>query len=98
MTQLKAQYSPSFERDIKRLRKKHIDEQPLEHVIDLIIENSTASLAVLRQRHNMHTLSGSWSGSFECHICNAGDWLLIWRTFEDIALLQRTGTHDELFR
>ena len=98
MSQLQAQYSASFERDVKRLRKKHINELPLEQVIDLIVENSDDSLAALRQRHNMHTLYGSWAGSFECHVCNAGDWLLIWRVFDGIALLQRTGTHDELFR
>ena len=46
----------------------------------------------------MHTLRGEWAGSSECHVCNAGDWLLIWRTFGNVALMQRTGTHDELFR
>ena len=46
----------------------------------------------------MHTLSGKWSGSNECHVCNAGDWLLVWSVKGDLAVMQRTGTHDELFR
>lgn len=98
MARLEAQFSPTFRRDLKRLDKKHIDDAPLVEVIDLIIENSASALSELKRRHRMHTLSGAWSGSSECHVCNAGDWLLIWRTENGIALMQRTGTHDELFR
>lgn len=98
MARLEAQFSPSFKRDLKRLDKKHISDTPLAEVIDLIIQNDAESTAELKRRHRMHTLTGSWSGSSECHVCNAGDWLLIWRTQGQIALMQRTGTHDELFR
>lgn len=98
MGRLQAQFSPSFRRDLKRLDKKHIDDAPLAEVIDLIIENSPNSIAELKRHHRMHTLNGSWSGSNECHVCNAGDWLLVWRTTSDIALMQRTGTHNDIFR
>jgi mRNA interferase YafQ len=98
MSRLKAQFSPAFKRDIKRLDKKHINDAPLAQVIDLIVENTPESIDVLKQRHNMHDLAGSWHGSRECHVANAGDWLLIWRTSGDIALMQRTGSHDDLFR
>ena len=98
MARLEAQFTPTFKRDLKRLDKRHVDDGPLEEVIDLIIENSPESLAEPRRRHRMHSLAGGWSGSSECHVCNAGDWLLIWRTFDGIALMQRTGSHDELFR
>lgn len=98
MAHLSAQYTPAFLRDVKRLRRKHVDDAPLAAVVDLILENSTESLAELRRRHNMHVLTGSWAGSLECHVCNAGDWPLIWITFDSVALMQRTGTHDELFR
>lgn len=98
MARLEAQFSPSFARDIKRLDKKHVDDAPLAEVIDLILENTPEALETLRRRHRMHLLSGGWAGSSECHVCNAGDWLLIWRVFDGIALMQRTGTHDELFR
>lgn len=88
MTRLHAEYSPSFVRDLKRLDKRHVDDAPLAEVIDLIVENSSESLATLRQRHRMHRLEGGWSGSDECRVCNAGDLLLIWRTSNDIALMQ----------
>ena len=71
---------------------------PLAEVIDLIVENSPESLAELKRRHRMHALGGIWPGSGECRACNAGDWLLVWRTAGDIALMQRTGTHGEIFR
>ena len=95
---LVAQYSPTFSRDLKRLAKKHYDTEKIVQVIDLIIENSTDSIQILKQRHNMHTLHGVWKGSNECHVCNAGDWLIIWKVSANIALMQRTGSHDELFQ
>lgn len=98
MGALQAQFSPSFKRDLKRLDEKHVDDAPLAEVIDLIIENSPGSLEELRRCHGMRALEGQWRGSSKCHACNTGDWLLIWRVSGDIALMQRTGTHDELFR
>ena len=77
-------------------RKWNLGE--LEAVIDLILENSTESIGILKQRHNMHKLSKEWDGGNECHVANAGDWLVIWKTDEGIAYFQRTGSHDELFR
>ena len=75
-----------------------IDEGELAAVIDLIVENTPEALEELRRRHRMHTLQGAWRGSSECHVANAGDWLLVWRVRGDVAFLQRTGTHDEIFR
>lgn len=98
MGRLRAEFTPKFQRDLKKLHKKHFGVSHLEEVIDLIVENSAESQEVLKRRHNMHALQGPWSGNFECHVCNAGDWLLIWLVSENIALMQRTGSHDELFR
>ncbi len=98
MTRLKAKYDPAFSRDLKKLRRKHVDDGPLEEVIELILANTPASRAELIHRHGMHGLAGSWSGSLECHVCNAGDWLLIWAEVPGMAFFQRTGTHDDIFR
>ncbi len=95
---LGSQFAPIFLKDVKRLKKKHVDTGPLRSVISLILENTSASHEELIRRHNMHTLAGSWSGSLECHVCNAGDWLLVWTESDDVAYFQRTGTHDEIFR
>ena len=74
---LKATFTPSFSRDLKRVRRRGLDEGELAEVIDLIIENTPESREVLT---------------------NAGDWLVIWREADGVAFLQRTGTHDEVFR
>ncbi|WP_314025927.1 type II toxin-antitoxin system YafQ family toxin [Olsenella uli] len=98
MSRLRIEYTSAFRRDIKRLDRKHVDDKPLRAVINLIAANTPQALDELRRRHRMHTLAGNWSGSNECHIANAGDWLLIWSSNDKIALMERTGTHDELFR
>lgn len=40
---------------------------------------------------------GAWRGSRECHVANAGDWLVIWSDDGVTAFSRRTGSHDELF-
>lgn len=98
-SRLRAKFAPAFSRDLKKKaikRKWNLAE--LETVIDLILANDAESTDVLKRRHNMYRLSGRWGGSNECHFANAGDWLVIWRTENEIAYFQRTGSHDELFR
>lgn len=95
---LEATFVPSFSRDLKRIRRRGLKERDLIAVIDLIIENTPESRAKLKRRHRMHSLKGKWKGSSECHVANAGDWLIVWREDNGVAFLQRTGTHDEIFR
>ena len=98
MARLQPDFTPAFSRDVKRLNRRHVDLAPLEEVIELVCRNDVPALDELRRHHNMHTLKGSWLGSHECHVANAGYWLLIWRSNELVAAFQRTGSHDELFR
>lgn len=95
---LEAQFTAQFQRDAKRLKKRHANLAPLMALVNLVIQNTPEALEELRRRHNMHDLKGDWAGSRECHVVNAGDWLVIWREGNGIAVFQRTGTHDELFR
>ena len=66
-------------------------------MLDLIAENSNASRNILLRHHSMHKLAGKWKGSNECHVANAGDWLLVWAVIDKYAYIQRTGSHDEIF-
>lgn len=95
---LELSFSPHFQRDLKALDKKHIDDAPLLEVLDLIAENSKKSNHILKQKHKMHKLKGAWGENFECHVANIGDWLLIWQVKGNVALLERTGSHDDLFK
>ena len=56
-----------------------------------------AAIDELRRRHRMHTLVGKWKGNNECHVANAGDWLIVWKVCDGVAFFQRTGSHDEIF-
>ena len=98
MGRLEAQYSPAFVRDAKRLRKKHIDDTVLAGVIDLMVRDTPEVLERPQRRHRMHTLAGNWAGSNERHVANTDDWLLIWTSDDKVTLIERTGTHGELFR
>ena len=95
---LRVNFTPQFQRDAKRLKKKHVDLAPLKSLVDLVAQNTSETLDELRRRHNMHDLKSEWAGSRECHVANAGDWLVIWREGNGLAVFQRTGSHDELFR
>lgn len=95
---LRAAFTPSFSRDLKRVRRRRLDERDLLQVIKLIIENTPAAREELRRRHRMHSLRGAWEGSSECHVANAGDWLVVWREEGGVAFFQRTGAHEEIFR
>lgn len=99
MGRLSADFSSAFRRDLKKKAvRRGWDLSELEKVIDLVVENTPESLDVLRRRHNMHTLTGNWAGRRECHVANAGDWLVIWSSNDEVAFFERTGSHDELFR
>ena len=95
---LQIEYSPKFERDYKGLIKKHQKIELLDNVIRLIAQDDKVSKRELKQHHNMHKLLGKWAGSYECHVANVGDWLLVWRVSNGVAYMTRTGTHDEIFR
>lgn len=99
MGRLLADFTPTFGRDLKKkARRRGWDLAELQEVVDLVLENSVESLETLRRRHGMHALSGNWKGSRECHVANAGDWLVIWSDDGVTASFQRTGSHQELFR
>jgi mRNA interferase YafQ len=99
MAKLTAEFSAAFARDLKKKSKtRNWNLNELNNLIELILENSAESNIILKQRHNMHTLSGKWAGSYECHVANAGDWLVIWKSNDKVAFFERTGNHNELFR
>lgn len=94
---LRPNYTSRFMKDMKRLKRKHVDIAPLEEIMQLILDDTSKTKAELKRHHNMHALKGDWHGSLKCHVANAGDWLLIWATSKEQAFFQRTVIHDEIF-
>ncbi|MFZ2500833.1 MAG: type II toxin-antitoxin system YafQ family toxin [Minisyncoccia bacterium] len=79
-----------YERDVRRLHKKHADLAKLVRVVETLRERGT-----LPASHRPHKLHGEWSRYFECHI--EDDWLLIYRVDAQYVYLYRTGSHRDLF-
>ena len=43
-----------------------------------------------------HPLKGMWTGSRDCHV--TPDWIIIYRKTDTELILERTGTHLDLYR
>ena len=79
-----------FRDDLKRQKRRGKDIGDLVAAVELLAEQGE-----LPSRYRAHSLSGDWSGVWECHI--EPDWLLIYLVTDDEVLLIRTGTNDDLF-
>ncbi|BDR55365.1 hypothetical protein KIMH_14760 [Bombiscardovia apis] len=75
---LKVELAPTYIRDVKKLRRDHVNTNPLLEVTHLIATDTFMAKSILKQRHRAHALKGGqYAGAYECHVDNAGDWLLI---------------------
>ena len=85
---LQIEYTKAFQRDIKRLKRKHADFSDLKELIRLVAEDTDTAKETLRRRHRAHRLQGGdW---------DAGNWLAIWIKEDGTAWFLRTGTHAEI--
>ncbi|NLH46283.1 MAG: type II toxin-antitoxin system YafQ family toxin [Acholeplasmataceae bacterium] len=76
-------YTKSFRRDCKVLRKRSWDVEKLDDFLNnLILEK------------NGHMLKGHFKGKKECHV--GFDWIVIYELSSDAIKLLRTGTHSEI--
>jgi mRNA interferase YafQ len=87
---MKFRQTSQFKKDIKKQIKKGKDPEKLTSLIKLLIQNDP-----LPQKYKDHALIGNWVGRRDCHI--EPDWILIYKKTEDELLLERTGSHSDLF-
>jgi len=80
-----------YSRDVKRMRKRGKDLEKLRDVVKKLAKGIS-----LDPKHRDHPLIGSWKNSRDCHI--EPDWVLIYTTDEQSLLLERTGSHRDLFK
>lgn len=80
-----------FRRDYKRCKRRGLDMQLLETVLDTLQREEP-----LDAKYHDHQLSGKYNKFRECHI--QPDWLLIYHVDGDALVLtaSRTGTHSDL--
>ena len=79
-----------FKKDFKRAKRQGKNPADLRSVVEKL-----AGGTPLPPRHRDHNLSGRWHKHRECHI--AADWLLIYCIDGEDLILERTGSHSELF-
>lgn len=80
----------SFERDLKKIKKRKKDLDKLYLVVEKLAKNQKLDF-----KYKAHKLSGNYSDKWECHI--EPDWLLIYEITEELVILYRTGSHADLF-
>jgi mRNA interferase YafQ len=84
-------YTNQFKKDYKRIKKQNKDLIKLQDVIEKLADGER-----LEQKYKDHQLSGIWKNHRDCHI--EPDWILIYRTTGEELILERTGSHSELFK
>lgn len=84
-------YTSQFKRDYKKLERQRKDLQRLRVVIEKIAAGET-----LERRYRDHQLIGKFKGYRDCHI--GPDWLLLYRKTSDTLILERSGSHSDLFK
>ena len=82
--------SSQFRKDVKRATRRGLDMSALELLIDAL-----ASGSPLPASARPHRLSGNFSGVWDAHI--APDWLLLYEITDELLILRRTGSHEDLF-
>ena len=86
-------FTNQFKKDIKLAKKQGKNIDKLFSVVDIL-----ASGEALPAKYRDHDLSGDYRGCRECHI--EPDWLLIYEIDNGllILVLNRVGSHSELFK
>ena len=87
---MKLSQTSQFKKDIKKQLRKGKKQQKLLEVIELLLSENP-----LPEKNKDHPLKGNWKGRRDCHI--EPDWVLIYKISKDELLLERTGTHSDLF-
>ncbi|MCL2845343.1 MAG: type II toxin-antitoxin system YafQ family toxin [Chitinivibrionia bacterium] len=83
--------SDRFEKDWKTLAKKRYNYDELNAVLEYLEKGEA-----LPRKYKDHSLRGDLQGYRECHIRE--NWLLMYSTDKQNVILERTGSHDELYR
>ena len=85
-------FTNQFKKDIKLAKKQGKNLDKLYSVVETL-----ANGEALEQKYKDHSLTGNYKNCRECHI--DPDWLLIYEIINDVLILvlNRTGSHSELF-
>ena len=84
-------YTTQFKKDFKQVSNQDKDISKLKTVIEILLSGN-----VLDPQYKDHSLTGKWKNHRDCHI--EPDWILIYQLTKESLILERTGSHSELFK
>lgn len=84
-------YTTQFKKDYKKIKKQNKVLSKIRIVIENLLDQQT-----LEPKYKDHQLTGNWKGHRDCHI--EPDWILIYQRNDNALILERTGSHSELFK
>ena len=70
--------------------RRNKDQAKLFQVVETLLAGRP-----LPAKHRDHPLTGNWTNRRDCHI--EPDWLLIYQLRGDDLILERTGSHSDLY-
>jgi len=79
-----------FRKDFKRQLKRGKDKQKLFGFLEILVEGMDPP-----ERYKDHPLKGDWVNRRDCHL--EPDWVLIYQKNKQEIILERTGSHSDLF-
>ena len=86
-------FTSQFKKDFKLAKKQGKNVEKLFNIVEKLANGIS-----LDEKFHDHELSGNFVNCRECHI--EPDWLLIYEIFDDclILVLNRIGSHSDLFK
>lgn len=75
------------------------DLNKLDYLLEILEANINKKIEhhlLLPEKYCLHKLIGKYKGYWECHI--EPDWLLVYYLDNEVLRLERTGTHNDIFK
>jgi len=88
-----------YKKELKLMLKRGRDGQKMFDIITMILDNANQGVEhhlLLPEKYCLHKLIGKYKGYWECHI--EPDWLLVYYLDNEVLRLERTGTHNDIFK
>ena len=88
-----------YEEELKLMIKREKDLNKLDYLLEILEANINKGIEhhlLLPEKYCLHKLIGKYKGYWECHI--EPDWLLVYYLDDEVLRLERTGTHNDIFK
>ena len=88
-----------YKKELKLMLRRGRNGQKMFDIVTMILDNANQGMKhhlLLPEKYCLHKLIGKFKGYWECHI--EPDWLLVYYLDDEVLRLERTGTHNDIFK